>query len=129
MQKVILCLAIVSSLFLASGCGRSGPHGKTPESVQQILKLRGYNFDEQGFFAAAQARDLQAINAFIDGGMNPNVQDADGRTVLISAAARGELDVVNTLLLRGVDTSKTRTTSLPSAMRSTQCTTKLRKRC
>ena len=103
MQKVILCLAIVSSLFVASGCAKSDSQGKTPESVQRILKLRGYNFDEKGFFEAAQARDLQAINAFIDAGINPNAQDKDGRTALISAAARGELDVVNTLLSRGVD--------------------------
>ena len=103
MQKVILCLAIVSSLLVASGCGRSDSSGKTPESVRNILKLRGYNFDEKGFFAAAQARDIQAINAFIDAGMNPNVQDSDGRTALISAAARGEQDVVNTLLSRGVN--------------------------
>ena len=71
--------------------------------MRNILKLRGYNFDEKGFFAAAQARDLQAVNSFIDAGMNPNVQDNDGRTALISAAARGELDVVNTLLSRGVN--------------------------
>ena len=101
MQKIILCLVIVSGLFVASGC--AGSRGTAPESVQQILKLRGYNFDEKSFFAAAQARDLQAINAFIDAGINPNAQDSDGRTVLISAAARGELDVVNTLLARGVD--------------------------
>ena len=101
MQKVILCLAIVSSLLVAGGCSDS--RGKTSESVQRLLKLRGYNFDEQGFFAAAQARDLLAINAFIDAGINANAQDGDGRTALISAAARGELDVVNTLLSRGVD--------------------------
>jgi len=101
MQKIILCLVIVSGLFVANGC--AGSRGTPSESVQQILKLRGYNFDEKSFFAAAQARDLQAINAFIDAGINPNAQDSDGRTVLISAAARGELDVVNTLLARGVD--------------------------
>ncbi len=103
MQKVILCLAIVSSLLVASGCAKPDSTGKTPESVQRILKLRGYNFDEKGFFAAAQARDLQAVNAFIDAGINANAQDGDGRTALISAAARGELDVVNTLVSRGVD--------------------------
>ncbi|HEX3251259.1 MAG TPA: ankyrin repeat domain-containing protein [Pyrinomonadaceae bacterium] len=103
MQKVILCLVIVGSLLATSGCAKPGSLGKTQESVQHILKLRGYDFDQKGFFAAAQARDLQAINAFIDAGMNPNAQDNDGRTVLISAAARGELDVVNTLLSHGVD--------------------------
>lgn len=103
MQKVVSCLVIAIGLLAASGCAESGPRGKMPESVQHILKLRGYDFDEKGFFAAAQARDLMAINAFIDAGINPNAQDADGRTALISAAARGELDVVNTLISRGVD--------------------------
>lgn len=103
MQKVILCLAIAGSLLVASGCAKPDYTGKTPESVQRILKLRGYNFDEKGFFAAAQARDLQAVNAFIDAGINANAQDSDGRTALINAAARGELDVVNTLVSRGVD--------------------------
>src|ERR1043166_8561076 len=101
MQKVILCFVIASGLLVAGGCVDS--RGKTSESVQHILKSKGYNFGEQGFFAAAQARDLLAINGFIDAGINPNAQDGDGRTVLISAAARGELDVVNTLLARGVD--------------------------
>lgn len=119
MQKVILCLAIVSSLLVASGCENSASRGKTPESVRQILKLRGYDFDEKGYFAAAQARDLLAINSFIDAGMNPNVQDGDGRTALISAAARGELDVVNTLLSRGADiniTDKSGYTALSHAI-------------
>jgi uncharacterized protein len=103
MQKLILYLVIAGGLLAVSGCADSAPRGKMPESVQHILKLRGYDFDEKSFFAAAQARDLLAINAFIDAGINPNAQDADGRTVLISAAARGELDVVITLLSRGVD--------------------------
>ena len=100
MQKVILYLALV---LVMGGCAYSDPEKLTSESSQRILKLRGYHFDEQNFFAAAQARDLIAIDAFIVGGINPNAQDADGRTVLISAAARGELDVVNKLLSHGVD--------------------------
>jgi len=65
--------------------------------------LRGYDYDEKNFFAAAQARDTMAINAFFDAGINKNAQNDEGRTVLIAAAARGELDIVNLLLSRGVD--------------------------
>ncbi len=101
MQKIILSLLILIAL---TGCAHYGDSPQAPtETSQRILKLRGYDFDEQSFFAAAQARDIMAINAFIDGGINANAQDADGRTVLISAAARGELDVVKALLSRGVD--------------------------
>lgn len=102
MQKVILCFMIVSVLLLSGGCSQSDRQPR-PEAAQQILKLRGYEFDEKSFFAAVQARDVMAINAFFDAGINPNAQDADGRTVLISAAARGHLDAVNALLSRGVD--------------------------
>jgi ankyrin repeat protein len=100
MQKVILCFI---SLLLLSGCAKIEEGPATPENAQRLLKLRGYDFDEKSFFAAAQARDTMAINAFFDAGINKNAQNSDGRTVLIAAAARGELDIVNLLLSRGVD--------------------------
>jgi ankyrin repeat protein len=103
MQKVILICVLIISLLLATGCEVSGSRQAAPESAQRLLKLRGYDFNEQSFFAAEQARDVLAINAFLDGGINPNAQDADGRTVLISAAAHGDLSIVNVLLSRGVD--------------------------
>lgn len=100
MQKVTLYLLIIGVLVV-SGCGRS--NAPTVEASERFLKLRGYDFDEKSFFAAGQARDAMAINAFLDGGINPNAQDGDGRTVLSNAAARGDLEIVNKLLSRGAD--------------------------
>ena len=76
-----------------------------PEAAQQLLKLRGYEFDEKSFHAAVRARDMMAITAFLDGGINPNAKEAgdEGRTALISAAARGDLEVVNLLVQGGAD--------------------------
>lgn len=76
-----------------------------PEAAQQLLKLRGYEFDEKSFHAAVRARDMMAITAFLDAGINPNAKDAgdEGRTALISAAARGDLEVVNLLVQGGAD--------------------------
>jgi ankyrin repeat protein len=103
MQKVSLCLVIIAASLALAGCAQTDAVKPRPEAAQQLLKLRGYEFDEKSFFAAAQARDLQAINMFLDAGINPNAQNNDGRTVLIAAAARGDLEVVNVLLARGVD--------------------------
>lgn len=75
-----------------------------PEAAQQLLKLRGYEFDEKSFHAAAAARDLMAVNAFLDGGMSVDTRSgSDSRTVLIDAAAHGNLQIVKTLLERGAD--------------------------
>jgi ankyrin repeat protein len=103
MQQIIPCFVIIAGLLLFGGCVISGSREAAPESAQRLLKLRGYNFDEKSFFLAGQARDVMALNAFFDAGINPNAQDAEGRTVLIAAAAHGDLDVVHTLLLHNVD--------------------------
>jgi uncharacterized protein len=103
MQKVTLCFLIVS-LLIFTGCAEpEAPAEATPESAQRYLKLRGYDFDENSYFAAGQARDLMALKMFVEAGINRNAQDADGRTVLISAAARGDLEVVNALFTHKVD--------------------------
>ena len=101
MQKVSLYLVLISVLLVLTGCARSGSPAPTPEETRQFLKLRGYEFDPTGFSAAVQARDMMAINAFLDADMSPNWQDSEGRTVLIAASERGDLEVVNTLLSHG----------------------------
>jgi len=103
MQKVTLYFVLIAASLALAGCAQSDSAKPRPEAAQQLLKLRGYEFDEKGFFAAGQARDVTAINMFFDAGINPNAQNNDGRTVLISAAARGDLEVVNVLLSRGAD--------------------------
>jgi ankyrin repeat protein len=94
------CFSIlVVFLVCLTGCVTTSDGAPTPTSAQRYLKLRGYDFDQKGFFAAGAAQDIAAINAFIAGGFNLNVQDPrDGRTVLITAAARGESAVVKALV-------------------------------
>jgi len=97
-------LVILALLLLLPGCVERTATGPRPEAAQQLLKLRGYEFDEKGFHAAVQARDMMSINAFFDAGINPNAQnESDGRTPLINAAAHGDLEVVNVLVQRGAD--------------------------
>lgn len=92
------------SVVLFEGCAQTHGGKATPEAARQILKLRGYEFNEKSFFAATAARDLLALNAFCDAGINRNAQDpANGQTALIAAASRGHQEVVEALLRCGAD--------------------------
>ena len=98
LEKVsIPFLAICLSLCLGA-CASPGSNQPTPEAAKRFLKLRGYEFDEQSFFKAAVAGDELAVNGFFSAGINPNARDDNGDTVLTSAAARGDLRIVNVLL-------------------------------
>jgi len=79
-------------------CAQGVSDQPTPEAARRFLKLRGYEFDNKSFFAAAAAGDEIAVNGFLSAGMNPNVKDHDGDTALTAAAARGDLKIVNVLL-------------------------------
>jgi ankyrin repeat protein len=103
MQKVVLYLLIVSALVLLSGCETTDGGPASPDDAKRLLKLRGYDFNEKSFLAAARAHDFSALNWFFDAGINANAQDSDGRTALISAAALGDLPLVNALLSHNVD--------------------------
>ena len=102
MQKIVPCLLIIIGLFLLGSCAESDGKPASPEDAKRLLKLQGYDFNEKGFFAAAKAHDMTALNWFFDAGINANAQDSEGRTALIAAAARGDLVIVNALLSRGV---------------------------
>ena len=92
---VILLLCLLTSLV---GCeSRNEP--PNPAAAKQLLKLRGYEFDEKSFLRAAASSDIISVNTFIAAGINPNAKDAEtGATALISASTRGDLPVVQALL-------------------------------
>jgi hypothetical protein len=68
-SDAMLCLA---------ACAESVTDQPTPEAAKRFLKLRGYDFNEESFFKAADDGDVLAINGFISGGMNKNARDAEG---------------------------------------------------
>ena len=104
MTRLCCALAVLLSLLAVQACVDPTTTKPRPEAAQQLLKLRGYEFDEKSFHAAARARDMMAITAFLDAGINPNARsESDGRTALIDAAARGDIEVVNVLVERGAD--------------------------
>ena len=107
-QKIIVTMVVVGSLGLLTGCAPLAAK-PSPEAAKQFLKLRGYNFDEKSFLAAAAASDVLAVNAFLAAGIDPDAEDEiGGGTAMITAAARGDLAIVKTLLQGGADANRKR---------------------
>ena len=99
------CATLVVCLVLTlAGCAESRSDKPTPDAAKRFLKLRGYQFDDKSFLAAAASNDVAAVNWFLSAGMNPNVKEPEsGATALISAATRDSPDVVTALLRGGAD--------------------------
>ena len=72
-KKNMVTIVVVGSLSLLSGCAPIAAK-PTPEAAKQFLKLRGYNFDEKSFLAAAAASDVLAVNAFLAAGIDPDAK-------------------------------------------------------
>jgi ankyrin repeat protein len=61
-------------------------------------------YEKHELATAAEAGDVAAVRALIDGGAVVDQKDRSGRTALHHAARRGHLDVLELLLEHGADT-------------------------
>lgn len=98
-----LLLSLCALPLLLSGCAVSGNDRPTPEQARRFLKLRGYDYNEKSFLAAAAASDVTAVRGFVDADICPDARDPSGETALIAAASRGDMDIVKELLRGGAD--------------------------
>ena len=70
---ILLVCCLFASLV---GCeSRNEP--PNPAAAKQLLKLRGYEFDEKSFLRAAATSDIISVNTFIAAGINPNAKDPE----------------------------------------------------
>ena len=78
--------------------------GKNFETVQ-ILRQLGARLptpqEVRDLASAAEANDLKATKRLLTNGANPNTVDAEGSTPLMTAALRGEDEIVQELLNHG----------------------------
>src|SRR6185369_3371815 len=71
----------------------------SPGTAKNVLKLRGYDFDEKSLYTAIENGDQFAIATFVDARFDINKhRESDGQTPLIYAARLGKTEVVRALL-------------------------------
>lgn len=92
-----LFILLLASLALSLACGPRSDE-TSPDMAQRLLKLRGYHFTQQGLFKAIRLGDGRAVKAFLQGGMDPNIQNAEGQTALTFALEVTDASMVGPLL-------------------------------
>jgi len=119
-RSYLLLAIFVVSLFAFAGCKETNQK-PSPEDSKRGLKLRGYDYDEKSFLRAASTSDEVAVSTFVAAGMSPNVKEpSTGGSALISAATRGDLEMVNTLLQSGADVNQTDEKRFTALLRALQ---------
>jgi ankyrin repeat protein len=89
----LVAFASATVLFVLPGCGGSG-RDKAREEIRQA----NHSFTAADFVKAAGNGDQALVEAYLQGGMDRNAQDARGFTALMAAAQAGKNEVVKALL-------------------------------
>ena len=119
-RSCLLLTIFVITQFAFAGCKETNQK-PSPEDSKRGLKLRGYDYDEKSFLRAASTSDEVAVSSFVAAGMSPNVKEpSTGGSALISAATRGDLEMVNTLLRSGADVNQTDEKRFTALLRALQ---------
>ena len=64
---------------------------------RNMLKLRGYQFNEADFFRAINLEDAVAVKGFLQAGINPNAKNEKGETALTFAINKVDPKIAKTL--------------------------------
>ena len=94
MKKI---LSILLLLVIAAGCGARSDE-TTPEMAQRLIKLRGFDHTEEGFFQAIKAKDAAVVKLFLQSGIDANAKNKNGETALTYAVVNSDLDTIGNLI-------------------------------
>lgn len=89
-MKLKIYFVLICLVFAAACAGSSDETPPAPEMTKNMLKLRGFEFNEDGFFKAIRLNDTVAVKGFFDAGMNPNSKNGVGETALTFAIINAE---------------------------------------
>jgi len=93
-MKLKIYFVLVCLIFVAACEGSSDETPPAPEMTKNMLKLRGFEFNEDGFFKAIRLNDTIAVKGFFDAGMNPNSKNRVGETALTFAITNAEPNTI-----------------------------------
>jgi ankyrin repeat protein len=89
-------------VLLFAGCGNP------QRTARQEMEHKGLSFSGDAFIDRVRRGDLEAVNLFLAAGMNPDVRDRNGATVLMNALIVNDIGIVETLLNKGADVNAQR---------------------
>ena len=93
-MRQCIWLSGMAAVFLM-GCD------KADDRAMRTLYERDYTFKIGDYFRAAKDGDAKAVAAFLEFGMEPDVEDGYGQRSLLLAASEGREDVVRMLVAAG----------------------------
>src|SRR3979490_3223827 len=92
-MRTVVWIAFFAVFVLSfSGCGKS-----KDQAIQDLAKLN-LKFSTDDFVRSAENGDLQALQLFLDAGIDVNLVNSNGSTALMAAAQKGRIEVVNKLI-------------------------------
>lgn len=92
--SIIFCSALI---FSFTNCEQRTDES-TPEMTRNMLKLRGYQFNEKEFFRGISLEDGQVVKAFLQAGINPNAKNEKGETALVYAIREKDPKIAELLI-------------------------------
>lgn len=93
-MKLKIYFVLVCLIFVAACAGSSDETPPAPEMTKNMLKLRGFEFNEDGFFKAIRLNDAVAVKGFFDAGMDANSKNRVGETALTYAIINAEPKII-----------------------------------
>lgn len=77
--------------------------GPAELAAREKLSEKNIPYSEEAFTREVEKGETGTVELFLNAGMSPNVKDAAGRPILVSAASRGSDNISRKLLSKGAD--------------------------
>ena len=99
-MKTILRTILISTLLLIVPAAWA----VTPDAARTLLEQKDLPFDNDTFVKMAAEHDFEAVELFLEAGINPDVEDQYGNTAMLMATMQGYDEILELLIDHGADT-------------------------